>query len=1223
MRSALHTWLTTLALLAACNPTLSLTDGAGADARDAQPPPATDAAGARCVISADCPSGTHCDLGECIQDCNLVDPCTGQRTCTPRGRCVAQGQPEQDPAPHSPEAQFAMTPGSLALEQNQSAIALTLAGRGVTRYRVETTVPWLRVAPARGTFTDTGMLQVQVDTAAVPLDGSVGLVRVYSEQGEATAQVVAPIAMQGNYRGTLTYDHVRVTDVTGTTTDAALTLGTTQIGLGLQIDHSVVSVRVDPTRSLLWPASAGVSPEGTGTIAGGSIHAVISQLFSTLHSLFPLTSPSIFESRPIGRELDLQLTSASAGILSGVAIETIYGLTSTPLRIVGRIDLRRSPGDVSGLVVGSPPTMPPGPTRGAGTPLTPTPCPSECAASLTTTYAGRQACVLRSLEAGFPLHRFYETTPIDGSFGHMGNATTPNNPFPAAIGHCESERGALRGSDYTPAAVCVNPQLLDCARYFGATLFAETSAERMLSALNVAQAWGELFQLSGNDAMVRAYQQPYSSTNPTLDMETQYGLARRSYDAGLWRIFRPELLEELRGVRPMQAAASGHPALASIGRLLAGSIQATSEVVDIQRAGEAADTVAALRDRVVEDSLIQWFATAIVADLDGRWRTGPDPAPEVASLGAVLTILDHKVASFDPNVNPLGIPRSYVPLLAPRSPTDVDSNFDRLLLLARDDAARVQADDGTALNARNRLDGAADQAMGEITQARTRYEADLQAVCGNDFVQSGVVQSDLALCGATAGGVRDAMDAARASAQELQIAQQRVEEIGNRIRLQRQLAINIHNIREADIAFSDSTGMRIGALERVRVGLAAAEAAIHVAANAQLWNFGAPMAESIIVATVNALAGELAAEQSDLARAEGLHAAVSSANIEYMRDMAAIQELMIQQEGARQETILRAMNFTRALGVISNLREQVLRDITQWREAIAYASRPFLNDPSFRVVRDATVERARADLRQGRQSTYLAARALEYAMNTPMPSIAGLVFQAQNGAALDHVDACLSSVWSEFRRASGMPSDYVTEVSVRRDVLGITGPRTDADTGAVISPAAQFRASLFAQPFTFQGHVWPAIRFGTSLMPERGLFSSLVCNDRITGIEAQLVGDFLGDNQADLYVLADGATLLRSCATSDVTPWSLRPSGQPAPADIQAGVNSYGTTTANNAFNDFGVAESSWIVAVPDGVTVRNNLDVDPTHIDDIVLRVHHRAITTPTGGISFTPACP
>ncbi len=1124
-----------------------------------------------------------------------------------------------------------MTPGSIALEQSQGAFALNLAGRGMTRYRVETTVPWLRVAAARGMFADTGMLQVQVDTAAVPLDGTVGLVRVYSEQGEATTQVGAPIALQGNYRGTLTYDHVRVTDATGTTTDAAITLGTTQIGLGLQVDHSVVSVRVDPTRSLLWPASGGISPEGTGTIAGGSIHAVISQLFPTLHSLFLLTSPSIFENRPIGRELDLQLTSASTGTLSGVAVETIYGLTSTPLRLVGRIDLRRSPGDVTGLVVGSPPTMPPGPTRGAGTPpgtppATPTmpaPCPSECAASLTTTYAGRQACVLRSLEAGFPLHRFYEPTPMDGSFGHMGDATTPNNPFPAAIGHCEAERGTLRGSDYTPAAVCVNPQLLDCARYFGATLFAETSADRMMNALNVAQAWGELFKLSGNDAMVRAYQQPYSSTNPTLDMETQYSLARRSFDAGLWRIFRPELLEELRGVRPMQAAANGHPALASIGRLLAGSIHATSEVVDIQRAGAAGGAVAALRDRVVEDSLIQWFATAIVADLDGRWRTGPDPAPEVASLGAVLTILDHKLASFDPNVNPLGIPRWYVPLLAPRSPTDVASNFDRLLLEARDDAMSVQADDVTALNARNRFDGAADQALGEVTQARTRYEGDLQLVCGNAFVQSGVVESDLTLCGATAGEVRNAMGAARASAQELQIAQQRVEEIGNRIRIQRQLAINIHNIREADIAFSDSTGMRIGALDRVRVGLSAAEAAIHVAANAQLWNFGAPMAESIIVATVNALAGELAAEQADLARAEGLRAAGSSAIIEYMRDMAAIQDLMIQQESARQETILRAMNFTRALGVISNLREQVLRDITQWREAVTYASRTFLNDPSFRVVRDATVERARAGLRKGRQSTYLAARALEYATNTPMPSIAGLVFQAQNGAALDHIDSCLSSVWSEFRRTSGMPSDYVTEVSVRRDVLGITGSRTDLDTGAVISPAAQFRASLFAQPFTFQGHVWPAIRFGTSLMPERGLFSSLVCNDRITGIEAQLVGDFLGDNQADLYVLADGATLLRSCATNEVIPWSLRPSDQPAPADIQVGVNSYGTTSSNNAFNDFGVAESSWIVAVPDGVTVPNNLDVDPTHIDDIVLRVHHRAITTPTGGISFTPACP
>src|SRR4051794_10658336 len=45
-----------------------------------------------CIISADCPSGTHCDLGECIQDCNADNACADRKTCSARARCLGDGE---------------------------------------------------------------------------------------------------------------------------------------------------------------------------------------------------------------------------------------------------------------------------------------------------------------------------------------------------------------------------------------------------------------------------------------------------------------------------------------------------------------------------------------------------------------------------------------------------------------------------------------------------------------------------------------------------------------------------------------------------------------------------------------------------------------------------------------------------------------------------------------------------------------------------------------------------------------------------------------------------------------------------------------------------------------------------------------------------------------------------------------------------------------------------
>src|SRR5690348_11846909 len=66
------------------------------------PAPYTPPAGGapRCELSADCPAGTHCDLGECIQDCSTANACShDDQACTARGRCVTNLKFDHDLPP--------------------------------------------------------------------------------------------------------------------------------------------------------------------------------------------------------------------------------------------------------------------------------------------------------------------------------------------------------------------------------------------------------------------------------------------------------------------------------------------------------------------------------------------------------------------------------------------------------------------------------------------------------------------------------------------------------------------------------------------------------------------------------------------------------------------------------------------------------------------------------------------------------------------------------------------------------------------------------------------------------------------------------------------------------------------------------------------------------------------------------------------------------------------
>src|SRR5688500_18421566 len=121
-------------------------------------------------------------------------------------------------------------------------------------------------------------------------------------------------------------------------------------------------------------------------------------------------------------------------------------------------------------------------------------------------------------------------------------------------------------------------------------------------------------------------------------------------------------------------------------------------------------------------------------------------------------------------------------------------------------------------------------------------------------------------------------------------------------------------------------------------------------------------------------------------------------------------------------------------------------------------------------------------------------------------------------------------------------------------MLGIVGPRSDEVTGETLSAGELFRATVFTNENNDEnGDV--TVMFSTNLMPGNGLWSSNVCDDKVARVQAQLIGDFQGDNEAELHVQLSGGSVLRACGSGDLVNWELE---SQARAVLQAGINDYG-----------------------------------------------------------------
>ncbi|HMR08619.1 MAG TPA: hypothetical protein PKA88_22715, partial [Polyangiaceae bacterium] len=175
---------------------LSLACSGGSDDADGRtsktPEPVTEKPA--CVISADCPAGTHCDLGECVQQCNTEQSCGASTSCSPRARCLGPSQPDQDPEPSTEYGgSVQVEPAAVQLGDGDESFGITLTSTSTepVRYRVVLAGPHLSVTEPRGEFVGSKTVQVAVSRAGIAELDSAGTVQIKTTLGDVV--VDAPL----------------------------------------------------------------------------------------------------------------------------------------------------------------------------------------------------------------------------------------------------------------------------------------------------------------------------------------------------------------------------------------------------------------------------------------------------------------------------------------------------------------------------------------------------------------------------------------------------------------------------------------------------------------------------------------------------------------------------------------------------------------------------------------------------------------------------------------------------------------------------------------------------------------------------------------------------------------------------------------------------------------------------------------------------------------------
>jgi hypothetical protein len=569
-------------------------------------------------------------------------------------------------------------------------------------------------------------------------------------------------------------------------------------------------------------------------------------------------------------------------------------------------------------------------------------------------------------------------------------------------------------------------------------------------------------------------------------------------------------------------------------------------------------------------------------------------------------------------LDPLGFPPGFVPFIF--SPGGAgETNFLQVHAGFAGTVAAAAADAEAARTATRTYETSVMDLRAQLNAIDSSTRTRLVTLCG---AMPGSPSTPNPDCGAASGELATARSVHAEAMAAVETARARLDGLEARIAIEQGRIARVAMIRAETIEFIDSTNSAINIYSHLSVVFQAIRDALEVSSNANLLNGFSSIGMGVAVGIITGIQGEIAIQQDMLRQAQDLRVRSDESRIEVINGMTALAELTTQVSEVGlmiSEALLRAA--TAAIQARS-IEDQVAFAQAEQALLVEQLTSSLVNDPSVRAIRDAAVSDAINSLDEALSGAYLAARAYEHETNTDLTDIETALVPALNATEVRDFYDCLPGARTRFATAYGATQMYTDEISIREDVFGIRGPVTDPFTGEVLSEAEQFHRILLAPGnLRAEGLV---LTFATTLSRGNGLFRTTSCNDQIRSITARIVGDGLGDDQADISLAAVGVETMRGCesrrdGTMDVIrTWDV----QPGVADIAAGVNVYPTTAPNTLFTGRSVANSEWELGIPLGASHPRNADLDFSRIDDIVIRLDHDARSLMDSPVTYDPMC-
>jgi hypothetical protein len=1174
-----------------------------------------------CIVNADCTSDTFCRLGRCVSECSAETPCAAGLSCSARGKCTDKADyiDANPPVLKAMSASIAVDVRAIRLDANEHAASFQVsAAGGSLQYRVQveptSAAEAVTVSSTKGVLASGGSaeLNVDVDRSAFGAGDHSVIVSVVTDGGQKNVIVDFSNGIDGRYAGFVNYEDPG--------------LGRVPLVVDIKADASgAIAGRIVAEGSLLFPEARALT--GTYDAAQSTVFLSSADLYEEGGVYDP------FE-RDVGREIYFFGDAKQQRVLSGTFEELISGLLPNLLSVEGDFYLKRTDADVSDIALPANPAMP-----GYGVPAT---AYAHCDGASAT---------CNDFISGFPVDMVGCSTALRSSAYQLADRFSGTNAQGdpvvkfGLVEECKSDVA------HAGTGVCVHVDDLSCLR--------RNQQHFLLSALPQNAEYREyfkdlegmqrLFAFIGNDLLVDAYRTSVETVTSPLGTElmrledalAKFGKAERAFfETGnieiLGRASSSLISEDSFALLrvPIEYMRSSQAALQRIASLT------------MRRDIEWPAKRDALRQRIQEHARVIYLEGLILARLINMH--GGAFENELAQVGDELRSAAHTASVLEAGVNPMGFTNDYVPFIYDPADALHATNFAQLVEMARStvESAVQKADlaNGTAELMEVRTDEIAER-MESIQQ---NYESQIQQICGIDSLDL------LGECGASGGELSVAFSDIEQQYIGIEKTHQQILDLNEMVKIKRDAALQIMRIKNNTLVFLSTTGAEMEALDIAEGEIRAAMlrrsgffsfiggmlgGVANIAGGLSglsligekffnpgsvvggvagglsgMVNAGLGLASSAQSAASAMRFAEVASRRTHLRNLQQMRLKEEEIEVTAIQSAEAVKMLLVQMAELNLELAQAEVRLEQLITRANNLLERV--DFLKHQHDVLMAQvAQSVNNPlsnlSFRLKRDHAVLVAAEEFEKALSDVYLVARGLEHELNVNLPQIESQLFQSNSASQVRDFLTCLSGWYGDYALAFGSPHEEVTQLSLREDILGFAEPVTDEVTGEITPPQELFRRVLLnPKNLTTSGRV--QFPFTTNIYGDNKQFSTLVCNDRIRSIRVQLVGDFLGDNQAVVMLKQEGDSRLRDCASNPeegadvVSDFHL----DARTALVQAGVNSFGIASPNFELTGRSVASDRWLLVIPTGSEAPVNADVDVLNIDDVIIEITHTART-------------